>query len=240
MPSDPSGPPDGASGIAIVQRRADCCEVAPVLVVADHRLAERRRQLGELRSLAAQRARRGRELRARGRRRGSSATPTSPRRRRRRTAPRAAAPCRRARSRRSTRRRRASGTSSATRRRSASSMSAAPSVMRAASASSISWRRSDSAALPGRLGRLALARAPDRDGHAGDDGDHRDHPVLAEAVAVPDGAQQREHRGEHADHRDVPRAPAQRHREHRQQVPRAAERRLARGDVDHRQDRFRG
>ena len=75
-PSEPSGPPL-ARAAAPSSSAAATSPCAAVLLVVDHRLAQRRGQLRELGALAAQRARGGGELGALRRRRAPSATSSS-------------------------------------------------------------------------------------------------------------------------------------------------------------------
>jgi hypothetical protein len=86
---------------------------------------------------------------------------------------------------------------------------------------------------------VALARAPDRDGGAGDHGDEREE-VAGGLHLVPERADRGEQGADDGHYRDVARVPAHRHAQHGEEVPGAPERVGARGEVDHRQDRFRG
>jgi hypothetical protein len=212
--------------------------VAPVVLVVDHRRAQRRRQLGELRALAAQRPRGRRQLRARqlaarheprGHLLGVVAVEA------RGEPPRRAVVVDHVDPR---------GVGHLRHEQRDEPSQRLVDVRRAVGDARRVGEQHELTALrlggaPRGVGRLALARAPDRDGRAGHDGDERQE-VARRLDVVPERADGGEQRPDAGDDRDVARPPAERDREHRQQVPGAAERAVARGDVDHRQDRFRG
>ena len=222
MPSAPSGPPLGASGSAIVERRPDasmCRRSSSSWIIASRSSPVSSATRPPSPSQHARRRRRGRAREPRGAMIHASISARSGRGR----ASRAAASSRRGRSRRPRPRRRPPGRAARASRRSASSMSAAPSVMprrvgeqlELAALASRHVPRARTAASRWRAANTASA-APAATVTSGT-------AVFSPNDPCQTGLISERKKASAPTSADVARAGSERHREHRQQVPGAAE-----------------
>ena len=238
-PSEPSGPPPGASGMAIVQRRPDWSRNRRVLLVVDHGVAQVAGELGELGALAAQRAGRGRAREPLG-----GAAPHDPHRELLGVRP---VDARREPARRAVRsdhvdprgiRHPGHEHLDEPRQRLLHVGGAVGDPRRLAQQQQLAPL--DLERVPRGVRRLALTRGEDGDRAARDHGDQRQQVVVAERARAsrPGSASDRMVATTPTIATSRGRARGSRHREDREQVPGAAERALARGDVDDREHRL--